>query len=69
MQTGWWEKIEFVDPNYWNKHLIQIVDCDGVSPVYKWATFNITNHTTGTREVKASDFLPDTDWSGSAFCP
>lgn len=69
MQTGWWEKIAFVDPNYWNKHLTQIVDCDGTSGAYKWATFNITGHNYGTQVVKASDFLPETDWFGSAFCP
>jgi hypothetical protein len=69
MQTGWWEYVVISTPAYWTKHMTQVYACDGISSVYKWAVVNVTDHTSGTLEVKASDFLPHTQWYNSAFCP
>jgi hypothetical protein len=68
MQTGWWEYIVFVNPPYWTKHLTQVTNCDGITPVEKWATFSVVDHTSGMLQVPASDFLPHYGWNGSPFC-
>lgn len=35
---------------------------------YKWATFPVSNHTSGMLEVRVSQVLPMGNWFGSSYC-
>ena len=66
IQAGWWD---FNVKTYlWEKHMSWVVNCDGVTAVYKWATIPINNHTAGRFDLRASEILPHGNWYGSEYC-
>ena len=67
IQNGWWDYFA-EGGGSWEKHMTTVVACDGTATTYKWATIQVTDHTGGTLEIKASDFLPTGNWYGSSFC-
>jgi hypothetical protein len=69
VQTGWWDLVtdSFSGSQSWEKHMSIVVGCFQ-QDAYKWATFPVSNHTSGMLEVRASQVLPMGNWFGSSYC-
>lgn len=67
IQNGWWEYVCIGSFCSWEKHMTVVTGCDGSTLVYKWAAINVTLHSSGVQEIKASNFLPQGSW-GAPFC-
>lgn len=68
IQCGWWEMYCYPpDFSYcvWTKHFSSVLCNDGNCCCQKYATIHVTGHSSGTMEIKASDFLPHGSWNGT----